>query len=296
MRFFIRPFFNQMKKPIAILTLAAAVLAAFSSSAIAQTNIITVTNVVTVTNYVTVTNEPAKTEAIAKTEVAAETNQVVQPPKYPWESSIGAGLTLTRGNSSTLLVTANIGTHKKTPDNEFTFGADGAYGEDNSVKNVDTIHGFGQYNHLFSDKFYGYVRAEGLHDGIADLQYRLTVGPGVGYYFLKETNTTFAGEFGTAFVTQKLGDEIDNYQTLRLAENFEHKFKRYGARIWESVEILPQVNKFDNYIMNAEVGVESALSATISLKTYVVDNFNNEPAAGREKNDVKLISGISYKF
>jgi len=284
-----------MKKFILNLLIATGVLAALPFNASAQTNVITVTNVVTVTvtNYVTVTNEPAKTGAAPAT---AATNAIVQPPKYPWESTVGAGLTLTRGNSSTLLVTGNIGTHKKTPDNEFTLGADGAYGEDSSVKNVDTIHAFGQYNHLFTDKFYGYVRVEGLHDGIADLQYRLTVGPGVGYYFLKETNTTFAGEFGTAFVTQKLGDEIDNYQTLRLAENFEHKFKRYGARFWESVEILPQVNKFDNYLMNAEVGIESALSQTISLKTYLVDNFNNEPAAGRQKNDVKLISGISYKF
>jgi putative salt-induced outer membrane protein YdiY len=280
-----------MKNHIATLFLAAGILAAFSTNTSAQTNVVTVTNVVTmtVTNYVTVTNIPAA-------DAAPATNAITQPPKYPWASSIGAGLTLTRGNSDTLLVTASAATDKKTPDDEISLGADGAYGENNSVKNVDTIHGFGQYNHLFTERFYGYARAEALHDGIADLQYRVTLGPGAGYYFLKETNTTFAGEFGTAFVTQRLGDETDSYQTLRLAENFEHKFKKYGARFWESVEVLPQVNKFDNYIMNAEVGIESSISATISLKTYLVDNFNNEPAAGREKNDVKLVSGISYKF
>ena len=282
-----------MKKTIAILLAATGVLAAFSPDASAQTNVITVTNFVTitVTNVVTVTNEPAKADV-----APAAAAPIATPPKYPWLSSIGAGLTLTRGNSDTLLVTASAATDKKTPDNEISLGADGAYGENNYTKDVDTIHGFGQYNHLFSERFYGYARVEGLHDGVADLQYRLTLGPGAGYYFLKETNTTFAGEFGTAFVTQKLGDETDSYQTLRLAENFEHKFKKYGARFWESVEILPQVNKFDNYIMNAEIGIESSLSATISLKTYLVDNFNNEPAAGREKNDVKLVSGISYKF
>ena len=282
-----------MKKLIAILLCATAVLAAFSFNASAQTNIVTVTNVVTmtVTNYVTVTNEPATAAA-----ASAATNVIVQPPKYPWESSIGAGLTLTRGNSSTLLVTGSLQTHKKTPDNEIKLGADGAYGEDSSVENVDTIHGFGQYNHLFTDRFYGYVRAEALHDGIADLQYRVTAGPGAGYYFLKETNTTFAGEFGASYLEQRLGDVDDNYVTLRLAENFEYKFKRFGARFWENVEVLPQVNKFDNYLVNAEIGIESAISQTISLKTYLVDNFNNEPAAGRQKNDVKLISGISYKF
>ena len=293
-----------MKKTLALMLAVASVLAAFSTIARAQTNVITVTNVVTVTvtvtNFVTVTNEPVKTEAVAdavtKTDTAADPSLIVQPPKYPWKSSIGAGLTLTRGNSSTLLVTANAQTDKKTPENEFSFGANGAYGEANSVQNVNVIRGFGQYNHLFTQSFYGYARGEGLRDSIADLQYRFTLGPGVGYFFIRNTNTTLAGELGTAYVVQKLGDEYDSYETLRLAQNFEHKFKRYGARVWESVEILPQVNDFNNYIVNAELGVESALSKTLSLKTYLVDNFNNQPASGRQKNDVKLISGISYNF
>jgi len=297
-QFFYAAYFNQMKKIIALLLAVTGVLAAFSTSARAQTNIITVTNIVTitVTNFVTVTNEPVKADALTKTDTATDSSLIVQPPKYPWKSSIGAGLTLTRGNSSTLLVTANAQTDRKTPENEFSFGANGAYGEANSVQNVNVIRGFGQYNHLFTQRFYGYARAEGLRDEIADLQYRFTLGPGVGYFFLRETNTTLAGELGTAYVVQKLGDEYDSYETLRLAQNFEHKFKRFGARVWESVEILPQVDKFNNYLVNAELGVESSLTTTISLKTYLVDNFNNEPAAGREKNDVKLISGISYKF
>ncbi len=287
-----------MKKTIALLIVAPVVLAAFYTNAFAQTNIVTLTNIVTVTvtNYVTVTNEPVKADAVTKTDDDAGAAGIVQPPKYPWQSSIGAGLTLSRGNSDTLLVTANIQTDRKTPENEYSFGADGAYGEDSSVKNVDTIHGFGQYNHMFSDRFYGYLRAEALHDGIADLQYRLTVGPGVGYYWIKETNTTFSTEAGTSFVTQRLGDEDKNYVTLRLAEKYEYKFKHFGARFWESVEILPQVDDFNNYLVNAEVGIESAITKTLSLKTYLVDNFNNQPAAGRQKNDVKLISGISYKF
>jgi len=293
-----------MKKNFAASLVAAGVLAVFTLNASAQadtavqTNVVTLTNVVTVTvtNIVTVTNvvtAPAPAPAAAPAEPA---NAIVQPPKYPWASALDGGLTLARGNSSTLLVTGSLTTDKKTPENEYSFGADGAYGEANSKQNVNTVHGFGQYNHLFTDKFYGYLRVEGLHDEIADLQYRFTVGPGAGYYFIKETNTTFGMEAGTAFVTEKKGDETDNYESLRLAEKFEHKFKRFGARIWENVEVLPQVDDFNNYILNSEVGVESALSQTLSLKTYVVDNFNNQPAAGREKNDVKLVSSISYKF
>ncbi len=277
---------------------AAGILAAFSFAASAQTNIITVTNVVTVTvtNVFTVTNVEVKAAVSPPPAATNCPGQLVQKPKYPWQSSVTAGLTLTRGNSDTLLFTAAALTDKKTPENEFKIGADGAYGENNGAKNVDTEHAFSQYNDLFTDRFYGYARVEALHDGIADLQYRVTTGPGVGYYFVKETNTTFACELGSSFLTQRLGGVDDSYATLRFAERFEHKFKTYGARVWENAEILPQVNKVDNYIVNAEVGVEAALNAHFSLKTFLDDNFINQPAAGREKNDVKLVSAISYKF
>ncbi len=221
------------------------------------------------------------------------TNVVV---KYPWDSSISAGLTLTSGNSDSQLFTAKLLTDKKTPVNEYNFDLDGAYGENDSVKNAETLHGFGQWNHLFSEKFFGYLRVEGLHDGIADVQYRITVGPGAGYYVIKSKQTTLAAEIGGSYVDQKLGDAYSSYETLRLAERFEHKFATYGARVWQTVEFLPQVDKFDNYLVNAEVGIEAAVAKNLSLQAYVDDNFDSEPATGRKKNDVKLVSGVSYKF
>ncbi len=292
-----------MKKHITTLFFCVTVMMmGFSLSSKAQTNFITVTNFVTITNYVTVTNTvaatpaPEKSGTLSKTEAMTSTNAIIQPIKHPWESSLGMGFTLTRGNSDTLLLTAGIQTRKKTPENEIAFGLDGAYGENDNVANVNSLHGISQYNHLFSEKFYTYARVEGSHDGIADLQYRINVGPGVGYYFLKATNTTLAGEFGATYVTQRLGNEDDNYVTLRFAERFEYKFKKYGARFYENVEVLPQVDKFENYIINCEVGIETSITKTISLKTSLTDNFNNQPAEGRQKNDVRVVSGVVYKF
>ena len=159
-----------------------------------------------------------------------------------WDSSISAGLSLTKGNSDTLLTTVTFKTRRKTAEDELTFGADGSYGENDNVKNNETLHGVGQYNHLFSERFYGYLNAEGLHDGIADLNYRFTISPGAGYYLLKETNTTLAVEAGPGLIVQRLGGVDTTYATLRLAEQFEHKLDN-GARVWEKVEFLPQVNK-----------------------------------------------------
>jgi len=215
--------------------------------------------------------------------------------KPAWEGSISAGFSLTKGNSDTLLTTAAFKARKRTPENEFYFGVDGAYGESDSVKNNETLHGVSQYNHLFTRRFYGFINADGLHDGIADLQYRFALSPGAGYYFIKSTNTTFAGEFGPGGITQRLGGVDTTYGSLRLAERFEYKLTN-GARFWQRAEILPQVNKFDNYLVNAEVGAEALFTKTLSLRLTLLDNFVHEPAPDRKNNDVKLISGVVYKF
>lgn len=218
-----------------------------------------------------------------------------QPPPPPWQSSATLGLSLTRGNSDTVLFTGNVKTQKKGPQDEWAFGADGAYGENNSVKNNESLHGFGQYNRLFNDRWFGYARVDALHDGIADVAYRVALSPGIGYYFIKEKDTSLAAEVGPGVVFEKRGGIEKTYATLRVAERFEHKFSDH-ARLWQSAEFLPEVKNFGNYLLNVEVGVAAALTKKIELTVMLQDNYASRPAAGRKSNDLKLISGITYKF
>ena len=215
--------------------------------------------------------------------------------KYPWEHSVSAGVTLTRGNSQTALFTADFLASKKGPVNEYLFGLSGAYGNNNSVDTVNNYKGFGQWNHLFDERLYGYLRADALRDVIQSLDYRITVGPGVGYYFIKEKMTTLAGEAGAGFEAQHLGGKDYTFATVRLADRFEHKFND-RARVWQSAEILPQVDKFENYVINFEVGAEASMTKDLSLKTYLVDSYQNRPAAGKLKNDLKIVAAVGYKF
>lgn len=216
--------------------------------------------------------------------------------QYPWKSSVSVGLTIQRGNTDSTLFSADFLTEKKTPVNEYSIGANGSYGDQNDQTTVNNYKAFSQWNHLFSDRFYSYVRVEAMRDLIANVDYRITLGPGAGYYFIKATNTTFAVEGGAAYETEHLDSEnSQDFCTLRVAEKYEYKFKA-GPRFWEKVELLPQVDKFDNYLVNAEIGVEAALTKSFSFKTFLDDSYQNEPAVGKLKNDSKLIAALSYKF
>jgi putative salt-induced outer membrane protein YdiY len=234
----------------------------------------------------------------------------------PWVSSASVGLTLTRGNSKTLLFAADIKTERKGPKNEIALGADGTYGEttdqetDDTDRSAGSAHAFAQYNYLFTERFYGYARLDGVHDAVANIHYRLSFSPGAGYYFIKNPKTYLAGEVGPGFVTERthddsrgydaLGNDLDRdddqeYMTIRFADRFEHKFSN-TVRVWQTAEFLPQIDYWRNYIINCEVGLEAALSKKLALRTYVQETYDNEPAPGRKKNDLKWVTALAYKF
>jgi len=152
------------------------------------------------------------------------------PEKKGWESTAALALTLTRGNSDTLLGTASVDTKRKWEKDEAFFGLAAGYGETKDKANADIkktsefINGFGQYNRLFNERLYGGLRVDGNYDGIAHLDYRLRVSPLLGYYLIKEKKTTLALEAGPSVVTEKYnGQKSDTYFALRFGEKFEHK-------------------------------------------------------------------------
>jgi putative salt-induced outer membrane protein YdiY len=217
------------------------------------------------------------------------------PPAPKWETSVNAGLSYTSGNSDTLLVTAGIDTKRKGEHDEWAFGAKGAYGTSEGDANNELAAGYGQYNHLFSERFYVYGRVDALYDGIADIDYQVNLSPGVGYYFIKKERTTLLGEFGPGYMWEKKGGVADDYATLRFAQKYEQKLGE-KARLWESLSYLPQIDDWGNYRLIAEIGIEAPIVKDLSLRLVASDIYNSQPAAGKEENDFMLIGGVSYKF
>jgi putative salt-induced outer membrane protein YdiY len=217
-----------------------------------------------------------------------------------WHGNVAFGLSLARGNSDTFLMNASALAAREWNQNELKFGADGQYGlnnwgQSNQTQSADSVHGFADYKRLITDRFYGDLNVDGTHDDLADLRYRLIVGPAIGYYFIKSDATKVNGEIGPSFIDEKLGSNTLSYVTMRVTEHAEHAFNK-GSKIWEQVDYLPQVDDFNNYLVNTEVGAEAALNTRLSLRIVAKDQFNSQPAAGRKENDITLVSAVVFKY
>lgn len=250
----------------------------------------------------TVASLVAVTGSLTTVQTQAQDAAVKPEEKPKWAQSAGIGLTITEGNSDTVLVTASYAGAKKWGNNEVTLGLNGGYGENEGEKNNEYVKGFGQYNWLFGkdNRWYGFGRLDALYDAIADIDYRVGIAAGLGYYFLKEgvnDNKRFnlSAEIGPGFVTERVGGQTDNYATVYIAEKFSWKISD-RSRLWQSLDFSPQIDDLENNVTNFELGVASKLTEALELRVVLSDTYRSQPAAGREHNDLKLVAALGYTF
>lgn len=225
----------------------------------------------------------------------------VDPNPTGWKSTAGANLALNKGNSDTLLAGADILSIKKWDKNEFFIKADAAYGNqgtDNDDRQT-TAQNYGiqaHYNRLITDRFFWWLDAAARQDRIANIDYRVTLAAGLGYYFIKTEATQLSGETGPGVVFERVGDKDATYATVRFAEHFRHKFEGGRASIFQNAEFLPRIDDWSRYTVNADIGVEASITEKMGMRVMLVDTYRSDPAPGFKNNDLKLLAGVTYKF
>ena len=236
---------------------------------------------------------------------AAAPDDKAKPKKEGWDTGINAALTLTRGNSKTLLVNGGLISEYKKGANELRLEIRGAYGEStvtpsgssNSTDQttLQNAKGVVEYKRLFTKRNYAYANGELMHDHIADIEYRAVIGPGLGRYLLKSDLQSLSAEAGVAYVRQSLASEEKDTVNLRLAQRYEIKLPA-KSKLWEALEYLVAFDDFENYFVNLEVGAEAAMTEIINLRIVFLNKYNNIPAQDKDKNDLQLIAGLGIKL
>jgi len=114
---------------------------------------------------------------------------------------------------------------------------------------------------------------------------------------IKEEKTSLSLETGPSVIFERLrGTDQKTYAAIRFGERFEHKLTD-TTKLWQTLEYLPQLDRWtEKYLLIGEVGIDAAITKKVSLRAVFQDMFDNLPAPGRKKNDMRLIVGIAYKF
>ncbi len=222
-----------------------------------------------------------------------------------FETKLSIGATLTDGNSETMQVNSSLITEgEKEGFGSVRAGIEANYGEtttkttdadgvvtensDTTIKNANIFVGTKK---TITELTFWSVNASTLYDDIAEIDYRVTLAPGLGMYLVKDDTMSLSVEAGPAYIWEKVSGVTDDCLALRLGERFDYAFSD-TSKIWQSLEYLPKADNFGSYLMNVEVGAEAALNGSMSLRLVLQSKYDSTPGEGLERNDLVLIGGI----
>lgn len=233
--------------------------------------------------------------------------QKINPPREKWTGSLLINGSISRGNTRTddlgMAFAATLRRENERTDDRFTLGAAYNYGrqEDDDTGDMETStdnwNALGKYDRFWTEKIYTYALFKVEHDRIADLDYRLSPGVGVGYQWIETPDMNFYTEAGVSYVYEEFASgDSDEYVAARLAYHFDKQLNDV-VTVFHNFEILPAFeDPTDDYTLTADAGLRAKLTKVLFTELKVEWKRDNTPAPDAAKDDVRYILGLGWMF
>lgn len=236
-------------------------------------------------------------QELAKSKTPAKAKPPVEvKPKKDWSLDLAVGGTLTSGNTDSYMATVDLRAVRETKADKLLTSFKAAVGDTEGKATARRALGEIQYNRSITEHFYWLINSSGLYDEVAGLDYRYTFSPGLGYYLAKTEDFKLSAEAGPAYVLEKLANEQPESQfRARLAERLEYKVNEH-VKVFQNFEFLPDLLNFEDYLLNAEAGIDTKITKVFGIRCSAQNRYNNEPAEGRQKNDLTLTTSLVYTY
>lgn len=220
-----------------------------------------------------------------------------------WTGAINAGLLLTTGNSETRQANVSADAQLQREKDRITLGFLWLYA-DNKNSTPDWLltdrktFGRAKYDYFFSPKTYAYGMGTAEGDLLQDISLRWTAGVGAGHQYLDNDTWKFGVEAGvTQIDTEYRSAGIDSTSdtSARIASNAAYKMNERWS-FAHTLEAYPSLEEVDDFYGRSDFRVAAALSTSMLVSLQWVVDYDNTPAAGRERVDQRYLLSLGWKF
>lgn len=251
---------------------------------------------------ITNTNRQAAVEAGPGREavtVAFDTIAALNPPpKEPvtWKGNITLGGNLKDGNTDSMNLSAGALAVRRSENDRFLINFLYNYTEDDGVRTAENTYGQLKYDYFLSPKWYLYLNVDMLSDDFQDINFRTSVGPGVGYQIWDEENRALGLEAGVSYTSEDrdLGED-KNWFSARLGVNFLYKlFDR--VVFTDQFVIYPNLDDTGEYTLRNDAALVTDIGSNWAFRLGNIWERNSNPGLDVKKDDFTWILGLQYSF
>lgn len=244
--------------------------------------------------------------------VKAADIKALNPEESAWHGSVNASFTARRGNTRGSDFAVIGGANRRWEYDRLT-GDFGYYRTKTGTtrldekKTQDRLFAQAQHDHFWwKNKFYTYEKGRYDHDRIANLEWRYTLGLGLGYQWLEKVDLLGTGEWsfnqelGFSYVHERYR-KTDHHENDYAAVRYAHHLNYLPSwvshlKMFHNLEYQPSLDDSEVWLMNADIGAAVELSAAWQLLAKIEWDYNNQPSDNRKSSDIRYILGLGYTF
>lgn len=214
-----------------------------------------------------------------------------------WKSSLALGASYKAGNTDKTLYTMNLRGDRFAPGNDWINSLYGEYGKTEGEQSEGQLRGQSEYRLKLGDdsKWYAAAFGELYNDALKNIDYRVKLGPNLGYYFINDAKMKLDANFGINYVYRSVGGEETSFAEYRAAANYLWLISA-TASYYLNLEYSADVEDTDNGSGLLVTGLKSKVSTQLSVFVELRDEYDNMPAPGTAYNDTTVLAGLNYDF
>ena len=150
------------------------------------------------------------------------------------------------------------------------------------------------YNHMINEKLYSYIGINYIKDELSDYDYRLDIGPGLGYKILENDVHTLNIQGGLEYAYDKYQNgSNDSYVAGKTELNYKYKFNQ-NVEFKQMISYLGSFEDSEKYfaVSDSAIGVKMTQNLSLGI-SYNLDYTNKTE---KEKLDKKFLTSLIVDF
>lgn len=159
----------------------------------------------------------------------------------------------------------------------YTWELGGLYGESDDQRNSERYFTKLRGDYFFTERYYAALLGGWNKDNFAGIDGRYYAGAVGGYKLLVGPKHLWAVEAGADYVDEEYTNDTErDYLRGRTFTEYQYLFTEKN-RFLQSVEYLHDFDESDNYNVNTETSITSAINDALSLKASFKVYYDNDP-------------------
>ncbi len=150
------------------------------------------------------------------------------------------------------------------------------------------------YNHMINEKLYSYMGINYIKDELSDYDYRLNIGPGLGYKLIEDEVQTVDIQGGLDYAYDKYKNSTkDNYLAGRTELNYKYRFSP-NLEFKQMLSYLASFEDANKYFVVSDSALEVNMTKNLSLGVSYNMDYTNQTE--KEKLDKKFLTSLIVDF